>query len=190
MVAAAGAAVVAALCLATLKPVNADAAFAASTGVGSNQWGTGTVALGSATNAVISVTGTIPGSFGSSCVKITYNASSPANIRLYLRAADVTGTGLGAYLTLQIKQGSGNNNDCSDFVASGTLYNPTGLTDTTKKVTTFSAASSNYSTGVDNWAATTNPETRTYQFNWQLQDDNAAQSGTATLAFTWEAQSV
>lgn len=164
------------------------ASFTAPAGMPGSQVRTGMVGLGSPANAIISVTGAIPGSFGSGCVRITYTGSLTGNVRLYQAPAGIAGTGLAPYLTLQVKQGSGANADCSDFVAAATVYNPTGLADTTKTVSAFGAASSGYATGVDNWTAATS-DTRTYEFNWQLQDDNAAESLTASLTFTWEAQS-
>jgi hypothetical protein len=180
-----GVLVVAVSCWAIWNPLFAS--FVATAAMSGSQVQTGMISLGSPANAVISVAGTIPGSFGASCVKVTYTGALSANVRLYLASAGVGGTGLAPYLTLQVEQGSGSSTDCSDFVASGTVYNSTGLADTSKSVTAFSGASPSYATGVDNWAATT-ATTRTYQFNWQLQDDNAAQSLTTSLTFTWEAQ--
>ncbi|WP_169789725.1 hypothetical protein [Actinoplanes subtropicus] len=173
-------------CWAIWRPLYAS--FAATAGMPGAQVRTGMVALGSPANAIVSVTGAIPGSFGSSCLRITYTGSLTGHVRLYLTPAGIAGTGLASYLTLQVKQGSGGNVDCSDFVPAATVYNPAGLIDTTKTVTAFGAASPGYATGVDSWTAATS-DTRTYEFNWQLQDDNAAESRTASLTFTWEAQS-
>ena len=101
--------------------------------------------------------------------------------------ADIGGTGLAAHLALQISAGTGDSGDCSDFVADTTVYKPTGLTDTTRTATAFSAASSSYATGADGWAA--NPAAqRTYRISWQSQDDNAARNRVGSLTFTWEAQ--
>lgn len=126
------------------------------------------------------------GSFGSTCITVTYTGTLPADVRLYLRASNLTGT-LAPYLTLQIKEGTGGTSACTGFTSSATLYNAVGLTDTTKTVTAFAAGVADYSTGVSRWIATANA-TRTYQFNWQFQDDNAAISRTAGITFTWEAQ--
>jgi hypothetical protein len=164
------------------------AAFSgATTGPGS-QWQSGSVALDAGpASAVIAVGGARPGSFGAGCVKVTYTGSLAAGVRLYLRAADVGGTGLADHLTLQISAGTGDDSGCADFTPAAVVYNAAGLTDTTRTATAFSAASFSYATGVDGWAATT-AATRTYQIKWQLQDDNAARSRTASLTFTWEAQ--
>ncbi|MFG1610764.1 hypothetical protein [Actinoplanes sp. NPDC049265] len=144
-------------------------------------WRAGSVALsGTPATAVISASGAIPGSFGSTCVVVAYTGTLDARVRLYLRPADITGTGLASYLTLQISEGTGSSASCTDFATTGTLWNPAG-------VPAFAAASHDYATGVSNWLATP-AASRTYRIDWQLQDDNAAQNLTAAVTFTWEAQ--
>ena len=168
---------------------SSHAAFTAKTTMGANSWTGGTVALGNTpATALFSLTGLIPGSFGDACVVTDYTGTVPAQVRLYLKASDLGGTGLAPFLTLQIEQGTGSNSGCSDFVRTTTAYNAVGLTDTTKTFTAFSAAAGNYANGVGGWAATPG-SSRTYRFSWQLQDNNAARTLTATAAFTWEAQS-
>ncbi|WP_433202170.1 hypothetical protein ACQP00_31870 [Dactylosporangium sp. CS-047395] len=164
------------------------AAFSATTNNGSNTWSTGTVSFGanSPATALFTASAVKPGSTGTACVKITYTGSLAAVVKLYLKNSDLTGT-LGQYLTLQINEGTGSASDCSDFVSAGNDFNATGLADTTKTLSTFNTASNSYATGVSSWAATTNA-TKTYQFKYQVQDNNAAQNSTASATFTWEAQ--
>jgi hypothetical protein len=166
-----------------------EAAFFGRSPTGASPVTAGTVTLGnSPATGVLNVAGMVPGSFGSTCITTTYTGTLPADVRIYLRASDLTGT-LGPYLTLQIREGTGSDAACGDFVSAATLYNTTGLADTSKTVTAFSAAARDYATGVSRWRA--NPgATRTYQFSWQMQDDNAARSATAGIAFRWEAQGV
>lgn len=164
------------------------AAFSATAPTQTNTVTAGTVAIGnSPATAILNVSGPIPGSFGETCVVTTYTGTLPADVRIYLKAADITGT-LAPHLTLQVEEGAGASSSCSDFSGSATLYNTTGWRDTTKTVTAFSAAANTYATGVSRWIATTGG-TRTYRFFWQLQDDNAARSLSTTVTFTWEAQS-
>ena len=55
----------------------------------------------------------------------------------------------------------------------------------------FAGASTSFANGVGTWAPTGTPgEAKTYQFIWTLDPNtpNTAQSGTAAIGFTWEAQ--
>ncbi|MBL7253246.1 hypothetical protein [Paractinoplanes lichenicola] len=163
----------------------ADASFSGKATNGANALTTGSVTLSnSSTSPVINVSGPIPGSYGTSCLTTTYTGSLPAEVRLYLPASGLSGS-LGSYLTLQIKESTGS---CAGFTSTATLYNPNDLNATAYTVAAFSAASNSYATGVSRWIATTSA-TRSYQFNWQLQDDNIMTSKSATIAFTWEARS-
>jgi hypothetical protein len=137
--------------------------------------------------AALTATGVIPGSSGSSCIKVNYQGPLSATVKMYVATGGLTGTGLGTYLTFQVNEGTGANAACTDFVKSASLYNATGMTDTTKTVATFAAATTNYATGVSSWAATAGT-TRTYQFTWRVIANNAAQGKDMTVTFTWEGQ--
>ncbi len=164
-------------------------AFTATATNGANPWSAGTVTLtATPSTAVFTAAGLKPGSNGTACVAVNYTGSLPAGVRLYLKASDLTGTGLGQYLTFQVNEGTGAASDCSDFVSSANDYNPTGMTDTTKTLSGFSAQAHDYGTGVSAWS-TTVTTTKTFQFKWQLQDTNSAQGLAATATFTWEADS-
>jgi hypothetical protein len=55
----------------------------------------------------------------------------------------------------------------------------------------FGSANTNFATGLGTWAPTgTGSETRVFQFTYTLDPatPNTAQSGTAAIGFTWEAQ--
>jgi len=162
-------------------------AFTATTTNGANSWSAGTVTISSSPGtAMFTASGLKPGNNGTACVKVTYTGSLAAVVKLYLKNSDLTGTGLGQYLTFQVNEGSGNNADCSDFVQSVNDYNPTGMSDTTKTVAGFNTLAHDYSTGLSSWSATQNG-TKTYEFLWQLQDNSSAAGLTANATFTWEA---
>jgi hypothetical protein len=164
----------------------ADAAWTTSATNGPDTWHSGTVTFGAnqPTGTLISIANVFPGSFGSACVVVTYTGTLTAPVRLYLPSAGALGT----YLTLRVRDGTGTSAGCGDFVATTTLYNPTGLSGTSYTMAAFSAASYNYATGVGAWTASTGNTTRTYRFDWQVQDKNAAEGLTTSVAFTWEAQ--
>jgi len=132
-----------------------------------------------------------PGSSGTQCVKVTYAGSLSSIVKLYLKNSDLTGTGLATYLTFQIREGSGNNSDCSDFSSSANDYNNTDNGATPLSATAFTLAGFNttahdYASGVSSWSATQNA-TKTYEFLYTLQDNGSAQGLTSSATFTWEA---
>ncbi|MDI6106049.1 hypothetical protein QLQ12_46560 [Actinoplanes sp. NEAU-A12] len=131
------------------------------------------------------MTGAIAGSFDRRCVKVAYTGSLAAQARFYL--SSVAGSGLAPYLTVQVRTGSGDNANCSDFTASSTVFNATGLLDSTQTLTLLNSTSSSYATGLAAWAVTTN-DTKTYQFSWRVQPTNLAASKTATFGLAWEAR--
>jgi hypothetical protein len=169
----------------------AQGSYSSIKSTGSSSWAAGDVVFtaNSPAGALFTVTGAIAGTFGTSCVKLTYNGSLPATVRMYVSA--VSGTGLESYLGVQVRSGTGNNANCSDFVVSTTDYNTTGLTDYTKTLSALRAASYDYPTGVSSWSATnTAPNnTRTYQLSWFVLPDNTATSRTVSFDVTWEARS-
>src|SRR5690348_9808032 len=85
------------------------AAFSGTTTNGPNTWAAGSVRFGpnNPVSAAVNVTGLQPGSTGAACVALTYTGTLSAPVKLYLRDADLSGTGLGAYLTLQVQEGTG-----------------------------------------------------------------------------------
>lgn len=167
------------------------AAFTATVASGTSSWSTGTVTFGpnSPATALFTVSGAKPGSTGAACVKVTYTGSLPARVRLYVAGGALTGTGLETHLGLQVNEGTGNDADCGDFLLSANAYNPTGLSDYPKTLGAFASSSVSHATGVSAWNNVANGATRTYQFRQLLQPDNAAAGKTATVTFTWEAQS-
>ncbi|TMM38297.1 MAG: hypothetical protein E6F99_09720 [Actinobacteria bacterium] len=162
-------------------------AFSDTTTNGANSWSAGTVTISSAPGtAMFTASGLKPGDNGTACIKVTYTGSLNSVVKLYLKNADLTGTGLATYLTFQVNEGTGNNANCSDFAQSANDYNAVGMGDTTKTLSGFNTTAHDYSTGLSSWSATTGG-TKTYEFIWQLQDNNSAAGLTAGATFTWEA---
>ncbi|GIH99761.1 hypothetical protein Pta02_17700 [Planobispora takensis] len=179
-----------ALAAAMLSARGSYAGFEVLTATEPNTWTAGTVDLSVAPASLqLSIEGAIPGSFGSTCTRVTSTGSLPAQVRLYLKGADLGGDGLASHVTLRIDEGTGGSADCGDFVRTGTVYNTAGMSDTAKTVAGFSAVAHDYATGAGSWNAAPNDQ-RSYRFSWQLQDDNAAAGRTLTARFTWEAQSL
>ena len=93
--------------------------------------------------------------------------------------ASVSGT-LASYLSLTVQEGtSGTAPDCSDFAYDGPVYDGT--------LDLFAARHHNDASAATSWQALP-AATKTYRFAITVQDVPPAQSGTATAAFTWEAQ--
>jgi hypothetical protein len=160
-----------------------QAAFTASTASTGNAWTAGHVSLtnNASGSAVITISQIVPGSTGVACVNVTYTGNVNAAVRLYLPA--VTGS-LGSYLDLQIDEGTGaSDTACTGFSSSSTLYGAAG----SGTLADFTLNHSGWASGVSAWApAASSSDSRSYRLSWTLQDDNAAQSQTATAAFTWE----
>jgi hypothetical protein len=156
-----------------------QAAFTATTASSGNSWSAGHVSLtnDASGSAVFTVTQIVPGSTGTACVTVTYTGNVNAAVKLYLPS--LTGS-LGTYLDLVITEGTGATDAaCTNFSSTSQLYSGT--------LAGFTAAHSAWASGVSAWApAASSNASRSYQFQWTLQDDNAAQSQTASGAFTWE----
>jgi hypothetical protein len=163
-------------------------AFSATTSNPTNNWAAGNVALSDddSNTAMFNATNIKPTSTGTKCIAVTSTGSLASTVKLYGTSAGTT-NGLANYLNLTITQGTGGGfGSCTGFAPLGT-----GATVYTGTVQGFGAASTNFANGLGTWAPTgTGSETRVFQFTWTLDPNtpNTAQSGTAALGFTWEAQ--
>jgi predicted ribosomally synthesized peptide with SipW-like signal peptide len=169
------------------------AAFSATTTNPNNSFSAGTVTLTDdhqPSTVMFNASGLKPGSTGSSCIKVTYNGSLAANVKLYVKSGDLTNTtgDLSPYLTLQVAEGTGSASDCSDFAGGSNLYNPTGSGDTTKTLSDFATTKTTFATGVSAFAPTGAAQTKTYKLTYWLQDQTLAQGKNNSVKFTWEAQ--
>jgi hypothetical protein len=155
------------------------AAFTATTSNTSNNWSTGSVALSDddSGTAMFNASNLTGGQSVVQCIKVTYSGSvTPATIKLY-------GTSSGAlapYLNLTIEQGTGGSfGSCAGFSGSQ-IYSGT--------VNGFSSTYTNFGNGLSAWSPSSTPDSKVYRFTVTVQNDNNAQSKSASADFTWEAQ--
>jgi hypothetical protein len=174
----------AALVLATaLVWHTAYAAFTVSTYPFSSTFSTGTVAIGDddAGTALFSLSGLKPGAAATRCLTVTSTGSVPALVRLYGSGRSTTKSLTGS-VNLSILSGTGGSrSSCSGFTPSATVY--TG---------SLASLPTTFGTGVGSWTTTgTSGESRTFQITASLSSSapTSTQTGTASVAFTWEAQS-
>jgi hypothetical protein len=160
-------------------------AFSATTVNPTNNWAAGNIALtdDDSNTAMFTASNIKPTSTGTKCIAVTSNGTLASTVKLYGTTYSTTNA-LASSLNLTVKEGTGGGfSSCTGFTAGATLFTGT--------LAGFAAASTNFSNGVGTWAPTgTPPESKTYQFVWTLDPNtpNTAQSGTAAIGFTWEAQ--
>lgn len=161
-----------------------QAALTGTTQTQTNSWTTGGAALEN--DAATSATAVFSqgndgllsgGQSVTRCIAVRYTGNSPGQVRLY--ASNVTG-GLASYLDLKVETGTGTNNGCTDFSSAATLSSST-------TVAGFGAGYRDWTTGLGSWNATLN-STQTYRFTVTVRNVAAAQNGTASAVFNWEAQ--
>jgi hypothetical protein len=171
------------------------AAYTATTANSGNSIEAGSVELsdnGDGTS-MMSLSAAVPGNTASACIKVTYDGSLPARVRLY---GTTTGTGLDQYLDLRVTRGVYNPTEpafksCSNFQADGTNY--IGAGNGVIYNGTLQGYADDYASGlVDPLAGSpeswTTGEVHVYKLDVTLQADFAAQNRTATQAFRWEAR--
>jgi hypothetical protein len=162
---------------------SAYATFSISTYPFSSSWTTGTIAIGDddSGTAMFTRTGLKPGAAGTRCLTVTATGNVPALVRLYGTGRSTTKS-LTASVNLSVLAGTGGGSaSCSGFTPDSTVY--TG---------TLAAFPTTFGTGVGSWTtAGTSGETRTYQITYSVPSTapSSVQTGTASMAFTWEAQS-
>jgi hypothetical protein len=163
------------------------AAFTSSAQNGSDSFALGSVTLtdNDQGSVFFSATGIKPGAAGTSCVTVTYSGSLNATgVRLY--ATGLTGTGLGAYVTLTVEEGSGTGAtggaslSCTGYSVSSTLYSGT--------LASFAATKTDYASGLSTWAPTSAGGSRSYRVTYTLQNNTSAQGLTCGVTLTWQAR--
>lgn len=159
------------------------AAFSDQTDEGGNLFAAGTVVISDNDALGITFDGASllkPGDTQIGCVEVTYSGSLAADVRLFGAAAG--GTGLEAYLDLDVARGTGT---CASFGTATTVWSNGVDGD----LGAFLASATDFGTGADTWApAGGSNATVPYRFTVTLQDDNDAQGLTADVTFTWEAR--
>ncbi len=154
------------------------AAFTATTANGSSTWSAGTVSLtdDSSSSVMFTETDLVPTNNGRRCIRVTYNGSEPADVRLY---ASVSG-GLSPYVFTTIQRGSGGDfDDCTGFAPSETLYGSAGF---------GSLTATDFATGLGTFAPTGPGQSTDYRVTWTLINNGAAQGQSMSVDFTWEAR--
>ena len=126
--------------------------------------------------ALFQLSGLTPGQTESRCITVSHDGAVPDGIRLIGGSG---GGGLDAYLHLTVERGSGGRfGDCSDF---------TGVPVFDGSLGDFVSSHHDYDTGV---VASTPVQSGSTIFRLQvtLDDVTAAQGGTATASFAWQAR--
>lgn len=173
------------------------AAFTDTTTNPGNSWTAGSVTLTDNKNgvALFTASGLVPGDTGNKCIQVTYSGDVAAEVKLYGVYTDTApidapdATELAPYVEFAVEEGSGTQEDCSDFVNTSTLYGTQPAFDPAKTVADFATNVGSYATGLSSWAPSATA-TRTYKVSYQLKDDDAAQGKSVKLNLVWEAQSV
>jgi hypothetical protein len=144
-------------------------------------------------NAALSLSSANPGDTDSDCIRVDYDGTLAATLRLY---GATTGSGLDPYLALKVTRGVYSPSDpgdgsCTNFQADSTNYIGAGAGVVYNG--TLQNYPDDYATGIDDppsggpatWTAGTK---RVYRLEVALQSDFAAQNKDATQTFTWEAR--
>ena len=184
--------------LALLVPAAGGVTFAAYTATNAN--GGDRVEAGSVKlsdngdgSSMLSLSAAVPGDTTSACIKVSYDGTLPATVRLH---GTTTGSGLDAYLDLKVTRGvysptapafkscANFQPDGTDYVGAGNgvIYNGTlqGYPDdyASGLVDPLSGSPESWSTG----------EAHVYKLEVTLQSNFAAQNKDATQTFRWEAR--
>ena len=171
------------------------AAYRATTANSGDRIEAGSVALSDNGDgsALMSMSGGLPGSTTSACIKVTYGGSLASTVRLH---GTTTGSGLDPYLDLRVTRGTYTPTtpafkSCTNFTADATNYIGAGAGVIYNG--TLQGFPDDYAGGlVDPLAGSpeswTNTEAHVYRFDVTLQNNFAAQNLDATQAFRWEAR--
>jgi hypothetical protein len=171
------------------------AAYTATTSNGGNNIEAGSVKLsdnGDGTS-MMSLSAGVPGDTASACIRVTYEGSLPATVRVH---GTTTGSGLDQYLDLRVTRGVYSPSEpafksCTNFQAEGTNY--IGAGNGVIYDGTLQAFPDDYASGLvdplsgspESW---TTGEVHVYRLEVTLQNDFGAQNKDATQAFRWEAR--
>ena len=168
-------------------------AFSSSTENPGNNFDAGTVAISDndAGSALYNVTNRKPGQITEKCIKVTYNGTLASDVKLY--NPDAVNANVADYTDLAITSGTGSATDCSDFAAdvSGSSVYAGELDDFQTARNSYANGLVDYPLAKTKWDAN---DTVTYRFHVELQDNNAANSGTGTgyasgtHKYVWEAR--
>ena len=187
-----------AVAIAALVPAAGGATYAAFRATSSN--GVNRVEAGSVKlsdngdgSALVSLASAVPGNTASACVKVTYDGTLPAAVRLH---GTTTGSGLDQYLDLKVTRGTYSPStpaykSCTNFQADGTDY--VGAGNGVVYNGTLQGYPDDYASGLvdpttgspESWST---GEVHVYRFDVTLQQNFAAQGKDAAQTFRWEAR--
>ena len=171
------------------------AAYTATSGSTGDRVGAGSVKLSDNGNgsSLVSLSGAVPDDTTSACIKVTYDGSLPATVRLH---GTTTGSGLDQYLDLKVTRGVYTPSDpafksCSNFQPDGTNY--IGAGNGVVYNGTLQRFPDDYASGLvdpqrgsaESW---TTAEAHVYRVDVTLQNNFAAQNKDAAQTFRWEAR--
>jgi len=161
-------------------------AYSASTTNPANNWTTGTLGLtdDDANTALFTATGLVPGSTATKCIAVTSSSTVPTTIKLYGTSPSTT-LALSSYIDLVVTLGAGGSSStCTGFVADAT--NPNVFTGT---LASLGTTATGFSNGLGVWAPA-GAGTKTYKIQYTVNSaaPNTTAGGTASIGFTWEAQ--
>jgi hypothetical protein len=183
------------------------AAFSASTGNTGNSWQTGSVVLDHSQRSSALFTtaddgALTPGSTRSSCIRLDYTGSLPADIHMYVGTPSTGTDTLDPYLVMSVERGADVTStttvaaDCTtgftEASSGAFLYNTQQADDLTaeasKTLAHLKATHPDYRDGV---VVSTDTPANTYltlRITYAVKDDNGAQSKQSSATFTWEAR--
>jgi hypothetical protein len=184
--------------IALLVPAAGGITFAAFTATNANSGdliGSGSVKLrdNGDGSSMLSLSSAVPGDTTSACIKVTYDGSLPATVRLH---GTTTGSGLDPYLDLKVTRGTYSPStpafkSCTYFQADGTDY--IGAGNGVIYNGTLQGYADDYASGLvdplsgspESW---TTGEDHVYKLQVTVQNNFAAQNKDATQTFRWEAR--
>jgi hypothetical protein len=171
------------------------AAYTATSDSNGNVAGAGSVKLSDNGNgsSLVSLSGAVPGDTTSACIKVSYDGSLPATVRLH---GTTTGSGLDQYLDLKVTRGTYTPSDpafksCTNFQPDGANY--IGAGNGVIYNGTLQGFPDDYASGLvdpqssspESW---TTGEAHVYRIDVTLQNNFAAQNKDAAQTFRWEAR--
>jgi hypothetical protein len=167
-------------------------AFTSTTASDANVFSAGSVSISDndVGSSLLSLSNARPGDANTGCIRVFYDGTLPANVKLY---GSVSGS-LAQYLTLTVTRGTDSSpsfDSCTNFTPDGTNY--IGQGNGVIYSGNLSAFPSTWAAGLvdptsgspESW---TNPESHSYRFTVTLQDVQAAQGLSSSASFTWEAR--
>ena len=144
-------------------------------------------------SSIVSLSGAVPGDTTSACIKVTYDGTLPATVRLH---GTTTGSGLDQYLDLKVTRGTYNPStpafkSCTNFQPDATNY--VGAGNGVIYSGTLQGYPDDYASGLvdptsgspESW---TTGEVHVYRIDVTLQQNFSAQGKDASQTFRWEAR--